>query len=158
MLVSVCSSLWLVLMKPAVHVGLGSACGYIPPLPPPFGPGNVLASRGLCLTFAHLFLSRTFAYKDTFTVLLHGKHVKGRTALRARTGLLGTVRPVLGTVPNSRSIPVKVAKHTTLSTFDHLSRQRVEPTTDRYCVPWVVGCQEVLQCLSRGDILSLWPI
>jgi hypothetical protein len=58
-----------VLMHPAVHIGLGSACGYIPPPPPPFGPGNMFSSRGLCLTFAHLFLSRTFADKNTFTVL-----------------------------------------------------------------------------------------
>ena len=30
---------------------------------------NVFASRGLCLIVDHLFLSRTFADKDTFTVL-----------------------------------------------------------------------------------------
>jgi hypothetical protein len=58
-----------ILMHPAVHVGLGSACVYIPPLPPTSGPGNVFASRGLCLIVAHLLLSRTFANKDAFTVL-----------------------------------------------------------------------------------------
>jgi hypothetical protein len=34
-------------MHSSVHVGLGSVCGYIPPLPPPFGPGNVLASMSM---------------------------------------------------------------------------------------------------------------
>jgi hypothetical protein len=58
-----------VLMNPAVHVGLGSACGYVPPLPPSSSPGDVFASRGLCWTFTHLFLPRAFANKDTFPVL-----------------------------------------------------------------------------------------
>jgi hypothetical protein len=64
--------------------------------------------------------------------LLHGKHVKGRAALHARTRVLGSVRPVLGTVPSTRvrAIPYKVAKHTTLPTFDRLARQRVESTDD----------------------------
>ena len=57
-----------ILIHPAVHVGLGSACSYIPPLPPTSGPGNVFASRGLCLIVVHLLLSRTFADKDAFTV------------------------------------------------------------------------------------------
>jgi hypothetical protein len=74
--------------------------------------------------------------------LLHGKHVKGRAALHARTGLLGAFRPVLGTVPSIqlRAIPGKVAKHPTLETFDRLARQHVESTTERYGAPWVVGC------------------
>ena len=69
------------------------------------------------------------------------KHVKGRAALHARTGLLGAVRPVLGTVPSIRAIPGKVAKHPTHEPFDLLARQRVESTTERYGDPWVVGCQ-----------------
>ena len=72
--------------------------------------------------------------------LLHGKHCQVRAAMHAHAGLRVAVRPVLGTVPSIGAIPGKVAKHTTLETFDRLAPQRIEATTERYGDPWVVGC------------------
>jgi hypothetical protein len=85
---------------------------------------------------AHLVLYSCNQCVRLLRRLLHGKHVKGLTVLRSRTFLLGAVRPMLGTVPSSRAIPGKVAKHNTLPTFDRLARQHVEPTKDRYYDLW----------------------
>ena len=58
-----------VLVHPALHVGLGSACVYIPPLSPTSGPGDMFASRGLCLIFARLPWFRPLAVEDALAVL-----------------------------------------------------------------------------------------
>ena len=74
-LVSTCARVVLtlvqeyVLVYPALHVGLSSACVYIPPFPPTSGPGNMPAPQGFCLTITSLLWFRTFAFEDALTVL-----------------------------------------------------------------------------------------
>jgi hypothetical protein len=74
-LVSTCARVVLtlvqeyVLVYPALHVGLSSACVYIPPFPPTSGPGNMPAPQGLCLIITSLLWFRTFAFEDALTVL-----------------------------------------------------------------------------------------
>jgi hypothetical protein len=75
---------------------------------------------------AHLGLYHSNQCVRLLRQLLHWKHVKGRAALRARTCLLVSVRPMLGTVLIGGAITGKVAKQTTLPTFDRLARQHVE--------------------------------